>query len=85
MSQPSTQMPNMGMGKVKTVVVANKWKSLFGFLIVVGVIVVLCLTIIPGAPIHKLIWPSPSPIKIIVPPNNTTQPSVSVLIAAPSM
>ena len=92
MSQQLTGTPTMGtqatapitrMEKVKTVVVANKWKSLLGFLFVVGVVVVLCLTFIPGAPIHKLIWPSP--IKIIVPPNDPTQPPVSVLIAVPSM
>lgn len=92
MSQQLTGTPTVGtpapvpvtrMAQVKTVVVANKWKSLFGFLLVVGLVVVFFLTVIPGAPIHKLIWPSP--IKIIVPPNDPTQPPVSVLIAVPSM
>lgn len=93
MSQPSTQMSNMGtqaaapvtrMAQVKTVVVANKWKSLLGFLFVVGVVVVFFFTVIPGAPIHKLIWPSAT-VKFLVPPNDSTQPPVSVLIAVPSM
>lgn len=94
MSQPSTQMPNMGTQaaapvtrmaqQVKTAIVANKWKSLFGILFVVGVVVVLFLIFIPGAPIHKLIWPSAT-VKFLVPPNDSTQPPVSVLIAVPSM
>lgn len=68
-------VPVTRMMQVKTAVVANKWKSLSGFLIVVGIVVVLCLIFIPGAPIHKLIWSS-STVTVLVPANDPKQAPV---------
>lgn len=91
MSQQLTGTPPMGMQasvpvtkmmQAKTATKFN-WKYIAAIAFV-AVVIVLCLTFIPGAPIYNALH-GPDKLKTLVPPNDPNLPSISVLASIPSM